>query len=258
MSTSGSSSSTTSSRSASGASATTSSALAFFFVGIVPREHRRFPGRFNRSEGGSAIALKRTPVRHREGPNQRGGAAGPWGLWRHLTGLVGQASNTFSTRPPGPTTASHSTSPPAAVQRRFSASAASSGGSGTAPYIRQIKGGVVKKWKGVPTRENDGSSWSMRCRFFRPPALRPALELQALEIGRSVVHERHRLGQGAVAGHLGDRPVHLLRHPSVRRVALGTRAQLYEMHGLARIELHDVADAMCECHDVGRLFGKVR
>jgi len=34
-----------------GASATASSALAFFFVGIVPREHRRFGGPFNRPDG---------------------------------------------------------------------------------------------------------------------------------------------------------------------------------------------------------------
>jgi len=56
-----------------------------------------------------SIALEGNPCRRR-GRKSAGGAGGPWGLWRHLTDLGGQASDTFSTRPPGPTTASHCTS----------------------------------------------------------------------------------------------------------------------------------------------------
>src|SRR6202034_2710801 len=92
-------------------------------------------------------------------------------------------------------------------RERRCASAASSGASGTAPYIRQIGGGVVKVRRGAPTRENNGSSWSMRCRFFGAPLLGPALRFEALEVGGSVVHEGHGLGHSPVAGDLGDRPV---------------------------------------------------
>ena len=54
----------------------------------------------------------------------------------------------------------------------------------------------------------------MRCRFFGPTALGPAFGFEALEVGGSVVDEGHGLGQGPVAGDLGDRPVHLLGDPS--------------------------------------------
>ena len=72
----------------------------------------------------------------------------------------------------------------------------------------------------------------MRCRFLRTPALRPPLGLEAFEVRRAVVDEGHRLGERPVPRDLGDRPVHLLCDPPVRRVALGPRAQLDEVHRL--------------------------
>ena len=70
----------------------------------------------------------------------------------------------------------------------------------------------------------------------------------------SVVDEGHGLGQRPVPGDLGDGPVHLLGHPAVRGVALGSRAQLDEVHRLARVELHDVADAVGQRDGVRRLL----
>ena len=70
----------------------------------------------------------------------------------------------------------------------------------------------------------------MRCRFFRPSTLGPTLGFEALEVGRPVVDEGHRLGQGAVSRHLGDRPVHLLRHPSIGGVALRPGAQRFQAY----------------------------
>ena len=63
----------------------------------------------------------------------------------------------------------------------------------------------------------------MRCRFFRPATLGPALGFEALEVGRSMVDEGHRLGKRPVPGDLGDGPVHLLRHPSIGGVTLRAR-----------------------------------
>ena len=188
----------------------------------------------------------------------REGRGGPWGLWRHLTAWVGQASDTFLLDPQGqppPLTAS----PPAAVRSRPCAFATSSGASGTATDIRQVGGGAVKERKAASTRENDGSSWSMRCRFFGAPLLGPALRFETLEVGGSVVHEGHGLGQCPVgAGDLGDRPVHLLRDPPVRGVTLCSGPELNEVHALVCVELHDVTDAVRERDDVRRLLGEVR
>ena len=52
--------------------------------------------------------------------------------------------------------------------------------------------------------------------------------------------------------------MHLLRHPPVRRVPLRARPQLNEVHGLAGVALHDVADAMRQRDGVGGLLGEVR
>ena len=53
------------------------------------------------------------------------------------------------------------------------------------------------------------------------PGLRPSLGVEALEAGLGrVVDEAHRLGDGVVAGLVGDEPVHLLAHDPVGRVAL--------------------------------------
>ena len=143
-----------------------------------------------------------------------GGAGGPWGLWRHLAGLgwPGKQHVLYSTP-----RANHRLShiPPFAAS-----SAASFGASGTAPYIRQIWGGVVKEFEGPPTRENEGNAWSMRCRFFGPATFGPALGFEALEVARPVVDEGHRLGERPVPGDLRNGPVHLLGHPAVRGMAL--------------------------------------
>ena len=77
--------------------------------------------------------------------------------------------------------------------------------------------------------------------------------LQATGVVIPVIHESHEPGQGPVAGLLGDGPVHLLADVAVLRVALGAGAQLEHVHGLAGVELHDVADPVGQGHRVGRL-----
>ncbi len=59
-----------------------------------------------------------------------------------------------------------------------------------------------------------------------------------------------------MSGVLGDGAMHLLRHTSVRGVTLAAGAELNEMHGLARVELHDVTDPMRQRDGVHRLLGE--
>src|SRR4029078_6536047 len=52
---------------------------------------------------------------------------------------------------------------------------------------------------------------------------------------------------------LADQAVHLVRDGAVGRVALAPGPQLDELHGLAGVEVEDVADAEPEAQRVGRL-----
>ena len=65
------------------------------------------------------------------------------------------------------------------------------------------------------------------------------------------VDVRHRARDRRVD--LGDQAVHLVRDGAVGRVALAPRAQLDELHRLARVEVEDVADAEAEAQRVRRL-----
>ena len=64
------------------------------------------------------------------------------------------------------------------------------------------------------------------------------------------------LRDGAVAGLLGDEAVHLLRDLAVGGVARRHRAQLDEVHRLARVHLHREPDPVRERHRVRRLLGE--
>src|SRR3954452_64754 len=73
----------------------------------------------------------------------------------------------------------------------------------------------------------------------------------ALQAGLGlVVDVRHRRRDGRV--HRGDQPVHLVRDRAVARVPLAARAQLDQLHRLARVEIQDVADAVAEAQRVHR------
>ena len=66
------------------------------------------------------------------------------------------------------------------------------------------------------------------------------------------------VGDGVVSRLFGDGAMHLLRHPPIRRMTLRAGAQFDQVHGLARVALHDVADAMGQGDGVRRLLGKMR
>src|SRR3954468_2859575 len=65
------------------------------------------------------------------------------------------------------------------------------------------------------------------------------------------VDVRHRPRHGGM--HLGDEAVHLVGDGAVAGVALASRAQLDELHRLARVEVQDVADAVAQRERVERL-----
>jgi hypothetical protein len=71
-----------------------------------------------------------------------------------------------------------------------------------------------------------------------------ALGLQALEVHVAAVDVRHRPRDRAVPRRGLDELVHRVRHAPVGRVALRARAELDQVHRLARAHLHDEADAV--------------
>ena len=89
-------------------------------------------------------------------------------------------------------------------------------------------------------------------------ALGGALGVETLEVDVGVVDVAHQLGDGPVAGLLGDEPVHVLDDLAVLGMALRPAAQLDEVHRLAGVHLHDVADAEGEADGVARLVRELR
>src|SRR3954471_21201241 len=100
-------------------------------------------------------------------------------------------------------------------------SSASTGTPATAPFPRS---NAAAYRRGV-RRRNPQCLTVGRCRRVAL-AFEIALRLQAFELHLRVVDERHRGGDGAVAGALGDQAVHVLADASVGGVALRRGAQL--------------------------------
>ena len=203
---------------------------------------------FNRCESGAQKSVD-------ERTQRKFGRAGP-GVFGAISLARGsQASNTFSTRPPGPTTASHRHPP--LLHQLFAAG--SFGASGLGRTLR--KSGVVSSREFEPPRHQGQrrlvpgqcvADFSDRRRSARRSDSRRS---------RSVAPWSTKDMASAMArwpGDLGDGAVHLLCHPPVGRVALRPGAQFDEVHGLAGVEMHDVTDAMSQRDRVRRLFGKVR
>src|SRR5690348_4441694 len=74
--------------------------------------------------------------------------------------------------------------------------------------------------------------------------LQAPLLLQTFELDGGVVDEAHGCGNRAMAGHTFDEPVHLLAHTTIGRMALRRSPQLDDVHRLARVHLHDEANAI--------------
>ena len=85
-----------------------------------------------------------------------------------------------------------------------------------------------------------------------PARLERALGVQALELDLGVIGELHRGGDGAVAGLLGDQRVHPLADAAVGGMPLRRRAQLDDVHRLARVHVHVEAHAVGHRHRVRR------
>src|ERR1700722_12735312 len=171
----------------------------FFGLGLLlsrhcGAEHRRFEGPLNRRERSSAVHLGGEEIagEGREGPGVFGAISQAWVARQATRSLLDPQGQS----PP------HSASPPSAASAQLRIRGSPSGASGTGPYIRQIWGGGVKKPSGPPPRKNEGSSWSMRCRFFGSTTLGATLGFEALEVCGPVVDERHRTGQRPVPGDL--------------------------------------------------------
>src|SRR5439155_16796211 len=75
---------------------------------------------------------------------------------------------------------------------------------------------------------------------------------QPLQTDGGAVDERHGRGDRLVAGHLGDLSVHLVGDGAIGGMALRARAQLDEVHRLARVHLDGEADAVGHADGVGR------
>ena len=89
--------------------------------------------------------------------------------------------------------------------------------------------------------EDEGGLTSSRRRSAN---LRRPLGLEPLQLHVGAVRKTHRVRYQPMAGLFRDEPVHGLADPPVRRVALGRRPQLDEVHGLAGVEIHVEADAI--------------
>jgi hypothetical protein len=77
------------------------------------------------------------------------------------------------------------------------------------------------------------------------------LRLQSLEFRfRAVVNESHHLGDGAMPGLFGDETMHLLPNNPIRRMTLGRRPELDEMHRFARVHVHREPDAVRKSHRI--------
>lgn len=59
-----------------------------------------------------------------------------------------------------------------------------------------------------------------------------------------MIGKLHRRGDGAMAGDIGDQLVHALTDAAVRRMALRSRAELDDVHRLARVHVHVEANAV--------------
>ena len=194
-----------------------------------------------------------------------GWARGSLGPSRHSWGSR-PTGGKFSTRPPGPPSASHSI-PPAGWRWPRWTGRRSPWGVWDWPYHRQSRGDL-RQGRSTPGDQGHlrfvpGQEVADFPGIFLPVPRRSAglgttLGVEALEVGRAVVDVGHGGGDGVVAGHLGDGPVHLLGHRTVGRMALGTRAQLDQVHRLPGVHLQHVADAEGQGHRVGGLGGKSR
>src|SRR3954462_8411371 len=118
----------------------------------------------------------------------------------------------------------------------------------------------MSTWRG-PSVERPSSRREARCAGDSrrsAPAERVDLRLRA-HLAEDALQTRLSLGvdvrQDPRHGgmHLGDEAVHLGRDGAVAGVALAPGAQLDELHGLARVEVQDVADAVAQRERVERL-----
>ena len=92
---------------------------------------------------------------------------------------------------------------------------------------------------------------SGRCRRGRRPArLERTLGVQALERDLGVIGELHRAGDGAVPGLLRDQGVHALADAAIGGMPLRRRAQLDDVHRLARVHVHVEPHAVGHRHRV--------
>ena len=92
-----------------------------------------------------------------------------------------------------------------------------------------------------------GARTETRSASFRPAphASSPSRAPTAAARARPrVIDELHRAGDRVVTGHVGDQPVHQLADAPVRRMSLRRRAQLDDVHRLARVHLHLETDAI--------------
>src|SRR3954453_3964661 len=111
----------------------------------------------------------------------------------------------------------------------------------------------MSTWRGPRVQRPWGGGEAPRAGDSGPsaPAERVDLRLGAhlaedplqtrLGLGVDVRHDPRHGGM-----HLGDEAVHLVRDGAVAGVALAPGAQLDELHGLARVEVQDVADAVAQ------------
>ena len=88
----------------------------------------------------------------------------------------------------------------------------------------------------------------------RPTGLGSTLSRKTLELRSLGGEVGHRVGDGRVAGLLGDEAMHLLGHASVCRMSLGGRPQLDQVCCLAGVHLHNEPQPAREGNDVGRLM----
>ena len=168
----------------------------------------------------------------------------------------------FSTRSPGPPSASHSI-PPSSCTVRSKPFGTSRGATGTGRTI-----GHPHRWSSndihpalpgclgnLPGQGIAGFP-TVDIEFRRPSARRSECRRSRSWDPKSTCDMAS--ANKPVAGLVGDEAVHLVGHPAVARMTLRTGAELDEVHRLAGVHLHGVPDPVGQGDGVGRLHRERR